>query len=125
MDLIDGEHGRERERQLGYRIREERLVRGISQERLAEALGVSFQQIQRYESGMTPISATRLQDVAGLLGASAGDLLGSAGSSERARPTAASTREMSELLRVWPDVPPDVRKCFLALARAVVGPTQD
>jgi DNA-binding XRE family transcriptional regulator len=38
---------------IGARMRESRLARGITQEMLAEVLGVSFQQVQKYEKGET------------------------------------------------------------------------
>ena len=122
MGSVDGEQWRDRERQLGLRVRAERLACGVSQERLAAALGVSFQQLQRYETGTAPMGATRLQDVADVLGASANALLEptlvDATGGDR---SAALTREVSELVRLWPTLPPDVRTSFLALARAVAG----
>ena len=45
---------------IGARIRERRHVLGISQADLAETLGVSFQQIQKYEKGVNRVSAARL-----------------------------------------------------------------
>ena len=42
---------------VGRRIRERRLMLGMSQEKLAEALGMSFQQVQKYEKGANRISA--------------------------------------------------------------------
>lgn len=122
MDSVDVGLGRERERQLGRRIRDERLARGITQERMAEALGISFQQLQRYEHGTTTMSATRLQDVAALLGSSASDLLGpQPNPSTDGVGFSAATRNMSELIRLWPAVPADLRKSLLALARAVAN----
>lgn len=47
--------------QVGARMRARRLVLGISQEDLGKAVGVSFQQIQKYEKGANRIGASRLQ----------------------------------------------------------------
>lgn len=55
------------DRHVGNRVRTQRMLAGVSQERLGEALGVSFQQIQKYEKGINRISASRLQQVAHLL----------------------------------------------------------
>lgn len=44
-----------------------RLMLGVSQERLGDALGVSFQQVQKYEKGTNRISASRLQQIADVL----------------------------------------------------------
>ncbi len=44
------------------------MLLGISQEKLGEALGLTFQQIQKYEKGTNRISASRLQNIAKILG---------------------------------------------------------
>ncbi|MFK7792846.1 MAG: helix-turn-helix domain-containing protein [Devosiaceae bacterium] len=49
---------------VGLRLRMRRMMLSVSQERLGEALGVSFQQIQKYEKGSNRIGAGRLQDIA-------------------------------------------------------------
>ncbi len=48
-----------------------RVLAGISQERLGAALGVTFQQVQKYEKGSNRISASRLQQIGGVLGVTA------------------------------------------------------
>jgi transcriptional regulator with XRE-family HTH domain len=55
------------DRHLGNTIRMRRIMIGLTQEGLAEALGISFQQIQRYERGLSRISASRLQHLANIL----------------------------------------------------------
>lgn len=55
------------DRRLGQRVRTRRLEIGMSQERLAELLGVTFQQVQKYEKGVNRIAASRLFDIAGAL----------------------------------------------------------
>jgi transcriptional regulator with XRE-family HTH domain len=50
--------------ELGRRTRARRLALGMSQERLAEILGVTFQQVQKYERGTNRIAASRLHDIA-------------------------------------------------------------
>lgn len=52
---------------IGRRVRERRVAMGLSQSELAEGLGISFQQVQKYESGANRISGSRLWDVASLL----------------------------------------------------------
>jgi transcriptional regulator with XRE-family HTH domain len=49
------------DKHVGSRLRMRRLVVGMSQEKLGEALGITFQQIQKYEKGTNRISASRLQ----------------------------------------------------------------
>lgn len=52
---------------LGRRMRIRRTMLGISQEKLSELLGITFQQVQKYESGKNRISASRLYDLSHLL----------------------------------------------------------
>src|SRR3984885_15214613 len=54
--------------QVGNRIRLRRMLIGMSQERLGELLGLTFQQVQKYEKGVNRIGAGRLFDVARILG---------------------------------------------------------
>jgi transcriptional regulator with XRE-family HTH domain len=52
---------------VGSRIRLRRMLMGMSQERLGEAVGLTFQQIQKYERGTNRVSASRLYDLAEVL----------------------------------------------------------
>jgi len=58
------------DRSIGQRIRARRLEVGMSQEKLAELLDVTFQQIQKYEKGVNRIAASRLHRLASSLGTS-------------------------------------------------------
>ena len=55
------------DKHIGSRVRARRIMLGMSQERLAEALGLTFQQIQKYEKGVNRIGASRLLHIAGIL----------------------------------------------------------
>jgi len=55
---------------VGKRLRLRRTLLGMSQEQLAGAVGVTFQQIQKYERGSNRVSASRLYDVARVMGVS-------------------------------------------------------
>lgn len=55
------------DRRIGQRVRSRRLEIGMSQERLAELLGVTFQQVQKYEKGVNRIAASRLHDISNAL----------------------------------------------------------
>ena len=52
---------------VGSRVRLRRMMLGMSQERLGESLGITFQQIQKYEKGMNRIGASRLQQIGRVL----------------------------------------------------------
>jgi transcriptional regulator with XRE-family HTH domain len=54
--------------QVGTRVRLRRMLIGMSQERLGELLGLTFQQVQKYEKGVNRIGAGRLFQVAHILG---------------------------------------------------------
>ena len=55
------------DRHVGTRIRMQRMVRGLSQTELGKAVGVTFQQIQKYEKGANRVSGSRLQQIANVL----------------------------------------------------------
>ena len=58
--------------EVGHRIRIERLARGLSQTALANQLGVTFQQVQKYEKGVNRVGAGRLTKIAEVLGIEVG-----------------------------------------------------
>ena len=55
------------DRMVGRQLRKRRLELGLSQQRLADAIGVTFQQIQKYEHGSNRVVASRLYDLAKVL----------------------------------------------------------
>jgi transcriptional regulator with XRE-family HTH domain len=54
--------------EVGRRVRTFRLLKGLSQEKLGDQLGLTFQQVRRYEKGTNRIGAGRLQCIANILG---------------------------------------------------------
>ena len=55
------------DRHIGKRVRARRILLGMSQEKLADALGRTFQQVQKYEKGVNRIGASRLLHMAAIL----------------------------------------------------------
>ena len=55
------------DRHVGSRVRMRRIMLGMSQEKLGEGLGLTFQQIQKYEKGTNRIGASRLQRISEIL----------------------------------------------------------
>ncbi len=53
---------------VGSRVRLRRNMLGLSQEKLGEAIGLTFQQVQKYERGANRIGASRLHELSGVLG---------------------------------------------------------
>jgi transcriptional regulator with XRE-family HTH domain len=56
------------DKHVGSRVRMRRLMLGMSQQKLGSALGLTFQQVQKYEKGMNRMGAGRLQEAADILG---------------------------------------------------------
>lgn len=61
---------------VGRRLSHRRKLLGMTEEQLAEALGVTVQQVREYEAGVSPITASRLLELARLLGVSVGYFFG-------------------------------------------------
>src|SRR5579885_1452671 len=55
------------DKHVGSRVRMRRMMLNMSQERLGDALGLTFQQVQKYEKGTNRIGASRLQQIAHIL----------------------------------------------------------
>ncbi|HEV2558761.1 MAG TPA: helix-turn-helix transcriptional regulator [Microvirga sp.] len=56
------------DKEIGSRMRMRRMLVGMSQEKLGEMLGLTFQQVQKYEKGTNRISVSRMIDIAHVLG---------------------------------------------------------
>jgi transcriptional regulator with XRE-family HTH domain len=55
------------DKHVGSRVRMRRMMLGMSQEKLGDALGLTFQQVQKYEKGSNRIGASRLQQISLIL----------------------------------------------------------
>ena len=75
MTITEARSATSIDHQLGQRVRKRRLAIGMSQERLAEALGITSQQLQKYEKGTNRIAASRLIDIGEALQKPAGTFL--------------------------------------------------
>ncbi|MDB5475866.1 MAG: transcriptional regulator, Cro/CI family [Phenylobacterium sp.] len=93
---------------VGARIRLFRKMRGLSQQALAEAAGVTFQQIQKYERGANRVSASMLARIAETLRAPVAELFGEASGAASAVDEVAALLAQPgaiELLRAFSDLP--------------------
>jgi transcriptional regulator with XRE-family HTH domain len=112
---------------VGKRIRMRRLFLGMNQETLANALGLTFQQVQKYEGGANRVSASRLSAMADILGVPIsfffGDLsLGDTSETpeERESRERMERPETIELIRLYYTIPDlRVRQQFLEMVKAV------
>lgn len=100
---------------VGKRLRALRRLRGLTQDRLARAAGVRFQQVQKYETGANRISASRLVRFANALDLPVSTFFDEAGSEHV---SALSPDELA-LIRAWRATPDIQRTAILSLARAL------
>jgi transcriptional regulator with XRE-family HTH domain len=117
---------------VGKRIRMRRLFLGMNQGTLANALGLTFQQVQKYEGGANRVSASRLAEMAHILGVSIPYFF--AGFSPAESAIGRAEREMRErieqsktieLLRFFYGLRDEtVRQQFLGLVKAVAAQNQ-
>jgi transcriptional regulator with XRE-family HTH domain len=110
---------------LGLRIRQRRKSLGVSQTALAEAVGLTFQQIQKYERGFNRVSFSRLVDIAHALDCRVVDLIGDLDDANIASPLfrqdTAHLRESGapELLAAYSAAPPSLRRVILKLVSEI------
>ncbi|MFN4100146.1 MAG: helix-turn-helix domain-containing protein [Pararhodobacter sp.] len=108
---------------VGKRIRHRRWMVGMTQQQLADAVGIKFQQIQKYETGMNRVSASRLWDIARTLGVQIGfffeGLAGESASDAVVETDILANKEAMELVRAYYAIPEAQRKRLFDLARVL------
>ncbi|WP_332765965.1 helix-turn-helix domain-containing protein [Phenylobacterium sp.] len=106
---------------IGARMRLRRKSLGISQGALADQIGVSFQQVQKYERGANRVSGSTLVAVAAALATTVGWLVGEEGAISDAADEIVQALAMSgavDLLEAFVDIPKaSARTALVALAR--------
>jgi transcriptional regulator with XRE-family HTH domain len=117
------------DRHVGERIRLRRTELGLTQEQLGDALQVSYQQVQKYETGANRISAGRLYEIARRLGVDVGDFFEGLGGAADEPPGGAAValehggrqRSAIELVRKFGQIrDPEVRACIAGLVKTIV-----
>jgi transcriptional regulator with XRE-family HTH domain len=118
---------------VGNRVRLRRTLLGFSQDKLAQALGLTFQQVQKYERGANRVSASKLFEIASILGVQISyffqDMEGQTVSAVQGMAESAAEpfeheqlqrRETVELVQAYYRIAsPQVRKRMLELIKAV------
>lgn len=109
---------------VGDRLRHRRLVLGLSQVQLAEMIGVSFQQLQKYEQGKNRISASRIWEIAQAMEVPVGFFFeGLAGSKVREWTSnmhdSLNTKNTIELVRAYRSMPEAHRASILNLTKSL------
>lgn len=120
---------------VGSRIKHQRTVSGISQEKLGRELGLTFQQVQKYEKGANRVGASRLYQISQILGVSpafffdgmsqnpeAGYATGLHEEADSFEHENLAKRETLELVRAYYKIDdPDVRKRVFDLIKSIGG----
>lgn len=104
---------------IGHRMRLRRNLLGMSQETLAKALGVTFQQVQKYERGQNRLSASRLYDVARSLGVGVDFFLCDYGPDAPVAKDADRTETLELVQAYWHLGNDEVRRCTRNLVRSM------
>jgi transcriptional regulator with XRE-family HTH domain len=114
---------------VGKRVRHRRWMVGMTQQQLAEKVGIKFQQIQKYETGMNRVSASRLWDISEALSVPVSYFFEgmdrAEGASENGEAVNAppgdilSDKEALELVRSYYAIPENQRRRLFELARVL------
>ncbi len=108
---------------VGKRIRHRRWMIGMTQQQLADRVGIKFQQIQKYETGMNRVSASRLWDISDVLGVPVSFFFeGIDAAREENGPVEGdilADKEALELVRSYYAIPEQQRRRLFDLARVL------
>ena len=111
---------------VGKRIRHRRWLVGMTQQQLAESVGIKFQQIQKYETGANRVSASRLWDIADALEVEVSFFFEGLESESSERAPSGSVpadllgdKEALELVRSYYAIPENQRRRLFDLARVL------
>jgi len=111
------------DKHVGARVRMRRMMLGMSQEKLGDALGLTFQQVQKYEKGANRIGASRLQQIAHILQVPVSfffeGLAGQATDTTEGRGDVLTDREAVSLVRAYYSIPEEQRRRLFDLARVL------
>jgi transcriptional regulator with XRE-family HTH domain len=113
---------------VGNRIRARRLEQKLSQQQLADALGVSFQQIQKYEKGVNRVGVARLQQIADFLKVDMPYFMGDLSSDSKKTPVVSrfakfmATKDGADIVEAMMQInSPSLRKGVIQLARTLAA----
>lgn len=108
---------------VGKRIRHRRWMLGMTQQQLADMVGIKFQQIQKYETGMNRVSASRLWDISESLGVTVAfffeGLEDNAATVQAPGSDLMADKEAFELVRSYYAIPEAQRRRLFDLARSL------
>jgi transcriptional regulator with XRE-family HTH domain len=106
---------------VGQRVRQRRVLCGLSQTELANRIGLTFQQLQKYERGMNRISASKLWQIAQVLDVPVQWFFMDYTEGKEQAESFHMKRETLELVRNFTSAPPEVQRRFLSLVKSIAG----
>jgi transcriptional regulator with XRE-family HTH domain len=110
------------DRYVGARIRERRIMLGLTQQQLADMIGVTYQQAHKYERGINRVSAGRLFEIAKVLSVPIGYFYEGLAENQEPKQPSARERMMLELARNFSEIRNERhQEAFSQLARALSG----
>lgn len=114
---------------VGTLVRERRMAIGLSQEKLGDALGLTFQQIQKYEKGTNRISSSRLMQIANVLGVPPMDFFVGAPTADKITASAqksmdyiaefVASKDGNSLMRAFARLPKAVQRSIVNLVEKI------
>lgn len=112
---------------VGKKIRQRRWLIGMTQQKLAELVGIKFQQIQKYETGANRVSASRLWDISDALGVPVAFFFdglqsrveGGAERQDKLPDDLMGDKEALDLVRSYYSIPENQRRRLFELARVL------
>lgn len=117
-----------RDAEIGRRIRTQRLALGMSQTVLGEKLGITFQQVQKYEKGINRIGSGRLEELARILSVPVGFFFDDDAGAGEARPALelANTAQAMRLLKAFSEIKSsETRQVLVNLAVRIASYKQE
>lgn len=117
---------------VGGRLRQRRLLVGMTQEKLADAVGVSFQMVQKYEKGACRVGASRLLQISKALGVPVAyffdEFKGTtshkvAEDAQRMDDDVMTQKETIDLLKAYYALPEEARKGILSMVKGLKSKT--
>jgi transcriptional regulator with XRE-family HTH domain len=114
------------DKEIGRRIREARHAGALSQTDLADKVGVTFQQVQKYEKGANRVSVGRLHRIAEALGVSALSLLDGSNGKTRRKPSTDTHKFLTvagalRLVRAYEKLSRETREALVSLAEGIAS----
>ncbi len=110
---------------VGQRVRQRRVLCGLSQTELANRIGLTFQQLQKYERGMNRISASKLWQIAQVLDVPVQWFFMDFADDREQGESFHMKRETLELVRNFSASPPDVQRRFLSLVKSIASVSRE